>query len=135
MLHTMQTDVTRPQLAVVTILTLLALVAAIVWSASYANLAIGAHDVEGVVMAPGMIMTRDMPAAAMRDMAAVNPNTVRSVAPPDAQGDQTLEPQIEDGIKVFDLETRVFSFSYSPRRARVATGSRARARRAVAMAV
>jgi FtsP/CotA-like multicopper oxidase with cupredoxin domain len=110
-MHTMQTDVTRPQLAVVTILTLLALLAAIVWSASYANLAIGAHDVPGVVMAPGMIMTRDTPAEAMRDMAAVNPNAVRYVAPADARGDQELVPRLEDGVKVFDLETSVIEWN------------------------
>jgi FtsP/CotA-like multicopper oxidase with cupredoxin domain len=110
-MHTMQTDVTRPQLAVVTILTLLALVAAIIWSASYANLAIGAHDVPGVVMAPGMIMTRDTPAEAMRDMAAVDPRAVQYVAPADARGDQELPPRIEDGVKVYDLEASVIEWN------------------------
>lgn len=109
-MHAMQSDVTRPQLAVVTMLTVLALVAAIVWSASDANLAIGADEVRGVVMAPGMIMTRDTPAEAMRDMAAVDPRAVRSVAPPEARGDQVLAPRIEDGVKVFDLETAVIEW-------------------------
>lgn len=110
-MHTMRPDVTRPQLTVVTILTLLALVAALIWSASYANLAIGAHDVPGVVMAPGMIMTRDTPAEAMRDMAAVDPDAIRYVAPADARGDQELAPRIEDGVKVFDLETSVIEWN------------------------
>ena len=38
-------------------------------------------------------------------MAAVDPDAVRYTAPADARGDQTLEPRIEDGVKVFDLET------------------------------
>ena len=106
--------VTRPQLAAVTALTLLALAAGVIWAASYANLSIAAPEVEGAVMAPGMIMTRDTPAEAMRDMAAVDPNAVRYVAPPDARGDRVLEPRIEDGVKVFDLETSVIEWSILP---------------------
>src|SRR3954447_4787276 len=97
--------VTRPQLAVVTMLTVLALIAAIIWSASYTNLSIGADDVDGAIMPPGMIMTRDMSAEAMRDMAAVDPDGVSYPAPADVRGDQPLEPRIEDDVKVFDLET------------------------------
>src|SRR5215218_1088998 len=111
---TMHADVTRPQIAAVAVLTTLALVAAIIWSAGYANLSIGADDVEGVVMPPGMIMTRDMPAAAMRDMAAVDPDEVSYTAPRDAKGDQPLEPRIEDGVKVFDLETSVIEWNILP---------------------
>jgi FtsP/CotA-like multicopper oxidase with cupredoxin domain len=109
--HEMQSDVTRPQLLAVTLLTVLALVAALLWSASYANLSIGADDVEGVVMAPGMIMTRDMPAEAMRDMSAVNPDAVDYTAPAGARGDQLLEPRIEDGVKVFDLDVSVIKWN------------------------
>jgi FtsP/CotA-like multicopper oxidase with cupredoxin domain len=109
--HQMHADVTKPQIAAVAVLTTLALVAAIVWSASYANLSIGADDVEGVVMPPGMIMTRDMPAAAMRDMAAVDPDEVSYTAPRDARGDQLLAPRIENGVKVFDLETSVIEWN------------------------
>jgi FtsP/CotA-like multicopper oxidase with cupredoxin domain len=109
--HTMGADVTRPQIAAVTALTTLALIAGLLWSANYGNLTIGAHDVAGAVMAPGMIMTRDTPAEAMRDMAAVNPDYLRYSAPADARGDQPLEPRIEDGWKVFDLETSVIEWN------------------------
>jgi FtsP/CotA-like multicopper oxidase with cupredoxin domain len=112
--HQMRSDVTRPQLAAVSLLTVLALVAAVLWSASYANLRIGADDVKGAVMPPGMIMTRDMPAAAMRDMAAVNPDDVSYTAPADARGDQPLQPRIENGVKVFDLETSVIEWNILP---------------------
>ena len=64
-------------------------------------------------MPPGMIMTRDTPAEAMRDMAAVNPTPcVRRAA--DARGDQPLQPRIENGVKVFDLETSVIEWNILP---------------------
>jgi len=110
----LESDVTRPQLTVMTILSVLVLVAALLWSASYANLSIGADDVDGAIMAPGMIMTRDMPAEAMVDMAAVDPNDVSYTAPTDARGDQTLDPWIEDGVKVFDLEVSVIEWNILP---------------------
>src|SRR5919107_3630808 len=103
-MHVMGGDVTRPQIAAVSVLTLLALIAGLLWSANYGNLTLGVHDVEGAVMAPGMIMTRDTPGEAMRDMAAVNPDEIRFTAPADARGDQELAPRIEDGVKGFDLQ-------------------------------
>src|SRR3954471_18217046 len=112
--HQMGADVTRPQVIAVTTLTALAFIAGILWSVSHANLTIGAHDVASAVMAPGMITTRDTPAEAMRDMSAVNPNAVRYVAPADARGDQTLEPRIEDGVKVFDLEASAIEWHILP---------------------
>jgi FtsP/CotA-like multicopper oxidase with cupredoxin domain len=112
--HRMGFDVTRLQIAAMTLLTALAFIAGILWSAAHVNLTVGAHDVAGAVMAPGMIMTRDTPAEAMRDMAAVDPDAVRFVAPADARGDQTLEPRIEDGVKVYDLETSVIEWNILP---------------------
>ncbi len=104
-------DVTRTQLAAVTVLSLLVLVAALLWSASYANLSIGADDVDGAVMAPGMIMGWDTPPEAMVDMAAVDPGDVDYMAPVDARGDQPLEPRIENGVKVFDLDISVIEWN------------------------
>ncbi len=65
-------------------------------------------------MAPGMIMTRDTPGEAMHDMAAVDPDEIRFTAPADARGDQELAPRIEDGVKVFDLETSVIEWNILP---------------------
>ena len=45
----MQSDVTRLQLAAMTLLSLLALLVAIFWSANYTDLRIGAHDVDGAI--------------------------------------------------------------------------------------
>jgi FtsP/CotA-like multicopper oxidase with cupredoxin domain len=114
MAHHMKSDVTRPQIAAISLLTTLALIAALLWSANYGNLTLGVHDVAGAVMAPGMIMTRDTPGEAMRDMAAVDPDAIRFTAPTDARGDQELAPRIEDGVKVFDLETSVIEWNILP---------------------
>jgi len=51
-MHVMGADVTRAQIAAVSVLTLLALIAGLLWSAHYGNLTLGVHDVAGAVMAP-----------------------------------------------------------------------------------
>ena len=112
--HVMGGKVSRAEVAAMTLLTTLALIAGLIWSAAHVNLTIGAHEVNGAVMAPGMIMTRDTPAEAMRDMAAVDPDAVRYVAPADAEGGQLLEPRLEDGVKVFTLETSVIEWNILP---------------------
>jgi FtsP/CotA-like multicopper oxidase with cupredoxin domain len=113
-MHVMGGDVTRPEIAAIVVLTTLALIAGLLWSANRGNLTLGVHDVAGAVMAPGMIMTRDTPGEAMRDMAAVDPDAIRFVAPADARGDQELAPRLEDGWKVFDLEASVIEWRILP---------------------
>jgi FtsP/CotA-like multicopper oxidase with cupredoxin domain len=109
--HTMKWDVTRPQLAVVAQLTLLALIAGVVLPAQKVNLSLSADDVDGAIMAPGMIMARDTPAEAMRDMSAVDPELVSYRAPETARGDRPLQARIEGGVKVYELETSVIRWS------------------------
>ncbi len=99
--------VTRAQLSAVAILTLLALAAGVLWSVSFANLTLSAKQVGGLVMPPGMIMTRETSAEAMRDMSAVDSRHVRYRPATDARGDQPVEPRIENGVKVFELEAAV----------------------------
>lgn len=106
--------VTRPQLVTVGVASLVALAAAVVFSASTVNLSLGARDVGGLVMPPGMIMTRDTPGEAMADMAAVDPTTVSYRAPVDARGDQPLEARVEAGVKVYDLEASVIEWNILP---------------------
>ncbi len=108
------TKVTRPQLLAVTALTLLALAAAALFSASYTNLTYSAEDVGGAIMPPGMVMSRDTPAEAMREMAAVDPGEVEYTAPANARGDQPLEPRTEDGTKVFDLNISAIEWNILP---------------------
>lgn len=96
------------------LLSVLGLAAGLVISASTTNLRLSARDVGGAVMPPGMIMLRDTPGKAMRDMAAVDPRAVSYTAPPDARGDQTLTPRVENGVKVFDLELSVIKWYILP---------------------
>ena len=106
--------VTRAQLMVVTFITVLALFAAIAIPASFINLSYSAEDVGGVIMPPGMVMSRDTPAAAMREMAAVDPGDVEHHAAPDATGGELLEPRMLAGVKVFELETSVVGWNILP---------------------
>lgn len=102
---------TAPQIVAVSLLSVLALAAGLIYSALFANLNISAHEVAGAIMPPGMIMTWDTPAESMRDMAAVDPRAVSFTAPVAAKGDQLLEPRLENGVKVFDLETSVIRWN------------------------
>lgn len=104
-------NVTRPQLASVGFLTVLALVLGMILPAQKVNLTLSADDVGGAVMPPGMIMTRDTPAQAMRDMAAVDSRDTAYTAPAAARGDRTLVPRLEGGVKVFELSTSVIRWN------------------------
>src|SRR5258708_10839452 len=110
----MHADVTRPQLIAITLFTLLMLIAGMTLPGAFVNLRLTAHDVRGAIMPPGMIMTQDTPAAAMLDMAAVDPRDVTATYGLDKQGPQPLAPRIEDGVKVFDLETSVIRWQSLP---------------------
>ncbi|WP_342236198.1 DUF4396 domain-containing protein [Inquilinus sp. OTU3971] len=98
---------TGPQVAAMAGVTLLMLLTGLITPAFSVNLGLSARDVGGVIMPPGMIMDFNTPAQAMRDMAAIRPSLVSYEARPTARGDQPLEPRIENGVKVFDLEASV----------------------------
>jgi hypothetical protein len=106
--------VTPAQLVTVTIFATVLLAIGAVFPALHTNMSLSAHDVGASIMPPGMIMANDTPAAAMRDMAAVLPREVRFVAPVDAMGDRPLEPRVEGGVKIFDLETSVIEWHILP---------------------
>ena len=110
----MHTDVTRPQLVAVTSFTLLMLATGMTLPAAFVNLRLSAHDVRGAIMPPGMIMTEETPAAAMLDMAAVDPRDVTATYGLDKRGAQPLAPRLENGVKVFDLETSVIRWQILP---------------------
>ena len=111
---TAATRVTDAQRWGMAFISLVALGAGVIYSASFTNLNLGASDVGGAIMPPGMIMLRDTPAAAMRDMSAIDPRKVSYTAPVNAQGDQTLQPRVENDIKVFDLTTSVIKWNILP---------------------
>ena len=111
----MGSAVTRPQLVTVTVFTLLMLVAGMALPSAFVNLRLSAHDVRGAIMPPGMIMTQETPAAAMLDMAAVDPRDVTASYGIETRGAQSLAPHIDDGVKVFDLVTSVIRWQILPR--------------------
>jgi hypothetical protein len=109
--HAIESDVTAPQLTAMAGVTALMLLAGLVVPGLYVNLSLSAHDVGGRIMPPGMIMDFDTPAAAMRDMSAIHPRQIAYRAGKDARGDTVLEPRIENGVKVFDIEASVIRWT------------------------
>ena len=107
--------VTRAQLVAVSGVSVLALALGMAAPANWVNLRLSARDVGGMIMPPGMIMVRDTPAEAMRDMAAVHPRHVTARHGLEARGDQELAPRIENGVKVFDLETTIVRWQILPK--------------------
>jgi manganese oxidase len=107
-------QVTRPQLAAVTLATGLMLLAGMAFPSLFVNMRLSARDVGGAIMPPGMVMGWDTPAEAMRDMSAVHPRQVGFTAPAAAQGDQVLAPRLEGGVKVFELDASVVRWNILP---------------------
>jgi hypothetical protein len=101
--HSMGTDATRPQVAALGIVSLLALIGGMWAPANWLNMRLSAHEVGGLIMPHGMIMDRDTPADAMRDMSYADPRKITASYPLDAKGDQELPFRMENGVKVFEL--------------------------------
>jgi FtsP/CotA-like multicopper oxidase with cupredoxin domain len=112
--HEMKSDVTPAQLAAVASVSLLALALGMIAPANWVNLRLSARDVGGAIMPPGMIMDRDTPAEAMIDMAAVDPREVAKNYGLDVHGNGALAPNMEDGVKVFELDTEVIRWTILP---------------------
>ncbi|MBI2755920.1 MAG: copper oxidase [Chloroflexi bacterium] len=74
----------------------------------------GVTQMGGLVMPPGMIMAPGMDPQAQADMAAVDLAKIRYTAPADARGDQVLPARVENGVKVFDLETSLIRWNILP---------------------
>lgn len=112
--HQMQSDVTRPQLAAVGGVSLIALAIGMIAPANWVNLTLSAREVGGAIMPPGMAMDRDTPAEAMIDMAAVDPRQVTATYGVQDRGARELQPRLENGVKVFTLTTSVFRWKILP---------------------
>jgi manganese oxidase len=107
-------SITPAQLAAVAGVSLLALATGMLAPANWLNLRLSAREVGGTIMPPGMSMDRDTPAEAMIDMAAVDPRQVVHAYGLDSHGDRELAPHIENGVKVFDLDTSVIRWTILP---------------------
>jgi hypothetical protein len=91
--HKMQSDATFAQRAALGGVSLIALLVGMAAPANWVNLRLSAREVGGAIMPPGMIKDRDTPAAAMRDMAAVDPRLVTPRYGIDVKGGRPLEPR------------------------------------------
>ena len=107
-------DATRPQLAAVAGVSLLTLIVGLAAPANWLNLTLSVRDVGGVIMPAGMIMDRDTPAAAMRDMAAANPNAVTASYGVEVRGDRELPYRRDGDVKVFELTASVIRWTILP---------------------
>ncbi|WP_027163490.1 DUF4396 domain-containing protein [Mesorhizobium sp. WSM1293] len=112
--HQMETDATTPQIAALGMVSVLALAIGMAAPANWLNLTLSARDVGGAIMPQGMIMGRDTPAEAMRDMAATDPHRVTASYGLAAKGDQELPFRLENGVKVFDLRPSVVRWQILP---------------------
>ncbi|RWE19265.1 MAG: DUF4396 domain-containing protein [Mesorhizobium sp.] len=112
--HQMRSDATTPQIAALGVVSLIALSVGMLAPANWLNLRLSARDVGGVIMPPGMIMDRDTPADAMRDMAAADPRLVSASYGLSAKGDQDLPFRMENGVKVFELRPSVVRWQILP---------------------
>ncbi|HEY3054353.1 MAG TPA: DUF4396 domain-containing protein [Thermoanaerobaculia bacterium] len=112
--HEMRSDATRPQIAAVILVSAFALVLGLIAPANWVNLRLSAREVGGAIMAAGMITDRDTPAAAMLDMAAVDPRQVVTTYGIGIRGARALAPRVENGVNVFDLETSVIRWTILP---------------------
>lgn len=101
---------TRPQLTVVATLSVLALVASVVFVGNRVNLSATAEQTGEVVMPPGMIMANDSPPEAMREMGAVDPDDISYRAPADARGMRPLQPTMDGTTKVYELTASVIEW-------------------------
>ncbi|TPI44079.1 DUF4396 domain-containing protein [Mesorhizobium sp. B2-9-1] len=112
--HHMRSDATTPQIAALGTVSALALAIGMGAPANWLNLRLSARDVGGVIMPQGMIMDRDTPADAMRDMAAADPRLVSASYGLAAKGDQDLPFRMENGVKVFELRPSVIRWHILP---------------------
>ncbi|MHC2439970.1 FtsP/CotA-like multicopper oxidase with cupredoxin domain [Bradyrhizobium sp. USDA 4451] len=110
----MKKQATIAQQAALAAVTSLLLISGMVLPGFSVNLGLSGHDVDDAIMPPGMIGTFDLSGDAMKDMAAVKPRQVGYVAPADARGDRVLEPRIENGVKVFDIDASVIRWNILP---------------------
>jgi len=110
----MKSDVTPAQLTAIASVSVLTLALGMVAPANWVNLRLSARNVGGTIMPPGMIMDRDTPAEAMLDMAAVHPRDVAATYDLSIRGGRELPPRVENGVKVFELDTSVIRWTILP---------------------
>ena len=109
----------NPEIAAVTLLSILMLIGGILFAAQYGNFSMrGAAGTPALTstaaMPAGIVMSTTQSTESMRGMAAVDPTDISYTAEVDARGDQPLPPQMEHGVKVFHLETSIIKWHILP---------------------
>ncbi len=112
--HGMESDATWPQITGLGLASVVALLIGMAAPANWVNLALSAREVGSIIMPKGMIMDRDTPADAMRDMAFADPRYVTASYGVEQRGDNELPFRMENGIKVFELRPAVIKWSILP---------------------
>ena len=112
--HRLESDATLPQIAALAGVSALVLIIGMVAPANWLNMTLSAREVGGLIMPPGMVMGRDTPADAMRDMSFADPRKVSASYDLNARGDQDLPFRIENGVKVFELTPSVVRWTILP---------------------
>jgi manganese oxidase len=106
--HTMGSDAKTLQLSALAGLTSFRLISGMVRQGFSVNLRLSARDVDASIMPSGMINTFDLPGAAMK------PRQVTYIAPKGAKVDQIPQLRMENGVKIFDIETSVKRWNILP---------------------
>lgn len=104
-----------PEIVAVALLSVLMLIAGVLIAAHFGNFAMRgqpgtAKMLSSEAMPAGMIMSADQNTDQMKGMAAVDPAQVGRTTPADARGDQLLQPQVLNGVKVFRLTTSLINW-------------------------
>jgi FtsP/CotA-like multicopper oxidase with cupredoxin domain len=112
--HEMRTDATRTQIAALGFVSVFALMTGMAAPWNWINMRLSVRDVGGAIMPPGMVMERNLPGDAMRDMSAANPNKVTARYGLSERGDQPLPFRMVNGVKVFELTASVIRWTILP---------------------
>lgn len=107
-------DSTPAQRIALASVSFIALLVGLIIPANFLNLSLGARQVGGLLMPRGMIMDRDTPADAMREMSFVNPKLADNDLDVNQRGDRELNYRLDGKTKVFDLDASVIRWHILP---------------------
>ena len=107
-------EATIAQIAAFSLTSLVLLATGMLAPANWVNMRLSAHEVGGLIMPPGMLMSRNSTAEAMREMSFADSRLARASFPIDTRGDRELPFTMDAGVKVFQLTASVIRWSILP---------------------
>jgi FtsP/CotA-like multicopper oxidase with cupredoxin domain len=107
--------VSTPEIVAMTLLSVLTLIAGVLVAAEFGDFAMRGQPgstaaFSSRAMPAGMVMFGQQSTEQMNNMAAVDPAEITRSAPADERGNQALQAQIENGVKVFRLEASLVNW-------------------------